>query len=76
LYKNPRLKIKSSLTPFFVRSLNYKPKGLKTLLGRAMRGEQLEIVVAHKDRLARFGLELIRVETAPERGNEKTDIIT
>ena len=41
-----------------------------------MRGEQLEIVVAHKDRLARFGLELIRVETAPERGNEKTDIIT
>jgi predicted site-specific integrase-resolvase len=24
-----------------------------------MRGEQLEIVVAHKDRLARFGFELI-----------------
>jgi predicted site-specific integrase-resolvase len=39
--------------------LNYKHKGLKTLLGRAMRGEQLEIVVAHKDRLARFGFELI-----------------
>ena len=39
--------------------LNYKRKGLKTLLGRAMRGEQLEIVVAHKDRLARFGFELI-----------------
>jgi predicted site-specific integrase-resolvase len=42
-----------------VRSLNYKRRGLKSILGRAMRGEQLEIVVAHKDRLARFGFELI-----------------
>jgi predicted site-specific integrase-resolvase len=42
-----------------VRSLNYKRRGLKSLLERAMRGEQLEIVVAHKDRLARFGFELI-----------------
>jgi len=41
------------------RSLNYKRKGLKAILGRAMRGEQLQIVVAHKDRLARFGFELI-----------------
>ncbi|MEN8216170.1 MAG: IS607 family transposase [Pseudomonadota bacterium] len=39
--------------------LNYKRKGLKSLLGRAMRGEKLEVVVAHKDRLARFGFELI-----------------
>jgi len=36
-----------------------KRRGLKSLLERAMRGEQLEIVVAHKDRLARFGFELI-----------------
>ncbi|MEN8219807.1 MAG: recombinase family protein [Pseudomonadota bacterium] len=36
--------------------LNYKRRGLKSILERAMRGEQLEIVVAHKDRLARFGL--------------------
>jgi predicted site-specific integrase-resolvase len=39
--------------------LNYKRKGLKSLLGRAMQGDKLEIVVAHKDRLARFGFELI-----------------
>ncbi len=39
--------------------LNYKRKGLKSLLGRAMRGDQLEVVVAHRDRLARFGFELI-----------------
>ncbi|OQY53441.1 MAG: hypothetical protein B6247_15185 [Candidatus Parabeggiatoa sp. nov. 2] len=39
--------------------LNYKRRGLKSLLERAMRGEQLQIVVAHRDRLARFGFELI-----------------
>jgi predicted site-specific integrase-resolvase len=39
--------------------LNYKCKGLKSLLGRCLRGEKLSIVVAHQDRLARFGFELI-----------------
>lgn len=39
--------------------LNYQRKGLKSLLGRCLRGEKLSIVVAHKDRLARFGFELI-----------------
>lgn len=39
--------------------LNYKRKGLKSLLGRCLRGEKLSIVVAHKDRLVRFGFELI-----------------
>jgi len=39
--------------------LNYKRKGLKSLLERAMQGDKLEIVVAHKDRLVRFGFELI-----------------
>jgi putative resolvase len=39
--------------------LNYKRHGLKALLGRAMSGDKLTIVVAHKDRLARFGVELI-----------------
>ncbi|KHD05830.1 DNA invertase [Candidatus Thiomargarita nelsonii] len=50
---------KAEIIKDIVRSLNYKRKGLKAILGRAMRGEQLEIVVAHKDRLARFGFELI-----------------
>ena len=40
--------------------LNFKRKGLKTILERAMQGEQLTVVVAHRDRLARFGSELIR----------------
>jgi len=39
--------------------LNYKRKGLKALLGRAMSGDKLTVVVAHKDRLARFGVELL-----------------
>ena len=39
--------------------LNYKRRGLRTLLERAMRGEQLRVVVAYKDRLARFGFDII-----------------
>ena len=40
--------------------INFKRKGLKSILERAMSGEQLEIVVAYKDRLARFGYDLIK----------------
>lgn len=40
-------------------ALNYQRKGLKTLLGRVLRGEKLKIVVAHRDQLARYGFELI-----------------
>ena len=39
--------------------LNYKRKGLKAILERAMRGDQLKVVVAHRDRLCRFGFDLI-----------------
>jgi putative resolvase len=39
--------------------LNYKRKGLKALLERASEGNKFTVVVAHKDRLARFGVELI-----------------
>lgn len=39
--------------------LNFKRKGLRSLLERAMRGEKLKIVVAHRDRLCRFGFEII-----------------
>lgn len=39
--------------------LNYKRKGLKAILGRAMQGDKLKVVVAHKDRLTRFGFDLI-----------------
>ncbi|MBB1078015.1 IS607 family transposase [Rhodoferax sp. 4810] len=40
--------------------LNFKRKGLKTILERAMRGDCIQLVVAHRDRLARFGYELIQ----------------
>ncbi|HBE19367.1 MAG TPA: IS607 family transposase [Cyanobacteria bacterium UBA11149] len=38
--------------------LNFKRKGLQSLLVRLMRGDQLTIVVASRDRLCRFGYEI------------------
>lgn len=40
--------------------LNFKRKGLLSLLGRLMRGDKLKVCVVHRDRLARFGIDLIR----------------
>ena len=40
--------------------LNFQRKGLGALLERLHRGDKLRIVVAHRDRLARFGFDLIR----------------
>ena len=37
--------------------LNYQRKGLATILERLHRGDKLTLVVAHRDRLARFGTE-------------------
>ena len=39
--------------------LNFRRKGLVSILERLQRGDKLLIVVAHRDRLARFGFELI-----------------
>lgn len=39
--------------------LNNKRKGFKTILGCAIGGELEEIVVTHRDRLSRFGFDLI-----------------
>lgn len=39
--------------------LNYKRKGLKSILDLAITGNLEEVVVTHKDRLCRFGFELI-----------------
>jgi putative resolvase len=39
--------------------LTFHRKGLKTLLERCLQGDKLTLVVAHRDRLARFGFELI-----------------
>jgi putative resolvase len=40
--------------------LNFKRKGLQTLLERLLRGDKLKVVVAHRDRLVRFGFDAIR----------------
>lgn len=39
--------------------INFKRKGLRSLLERAMRGEVEKVVVAHRDRLARFAFDLL-----------------
>lgn len=39
--------------------INWKRKGLKTILEQTMRGNVKEVVVAHRDRLCRFAFELI-----------------
>lgn len=43
----------------FGSGLNFRRKGLTALLDRIMSGDVSEVVVAHKDRLCRFGFELI-----------------
>lgn len=40
--------------------LNFKRKGLLSLLGQVMSGDISTVVVAHQDRLARFGVDLIK----------------
>ena len=40
--------------------LNFKRKGLRSLLQRLLAGDKLTLVVAHRDRLARFGFELLQ----------------
>lgn len=40
--------------------INFKRKGLRALLDRLLAGDKLTLVVAHQDRLARFGFDLVR----------------
>jgi putative resolvase len=53
--------------------LNFKRKGLKTLLERCLQGDKLTIMVAHRDRLARFGFDLI--EWIVERNGGKIVVL-
>lgn len=39
--------------------LNFKRKGLQAILERVLRGESVTLVVTYRDRLARFGFDLI-----------------
>ena len=62
--------------------LNYKRKGLQSLLGQILSGDVEQVVCSYKDRLARFGIEIIdficsknntklvvlnRIDLSPER---------
>lgn len=38
--------------------LNFKRKGIKTLLERILRGDKFTLIITHRDRLVRFGYEL------------------
>ncbi|TAD74968.1 MAG: IS607 family transposase, partial [Oscillatoriales cyanobacterium] len=49
--------------------LNFKRKGLQSLLVRLMRGDQLQIVVSRRDRLCRFEFELFEF-MAQQNGGE------
>ena len=40
--------------------LNFQRKGLRSILDRLLRGDKLKIIVACRDRLCRFGFELIQ----------------
>jgi hypothetical protein len=40
--------------------INFKRKGLQSLLDKLLRGDKFTLVVACRDRLARFGFELIQ----------------
>jgi len=40
--------------------LNFQCTGLRTILDRLLSGAQLTLVVAYRDRLARFGFDLVR----------------
>ena len=40
--------------------LNFKRKGLQTLLQRLLQGDKFTLIVAHRDRLCRFGFDLFQ----------------
>ena len=53
--------------------INFNRKGLQTLLVYAMSNQLGEVVVAHKDRIARFGFEII--EFVLQQNNAKITIL-
>ena len=49
------------ITDYGSGNINFKRKGLKvSILERLLRRDKLRVVVAHRDRLARFGSEVIQ----------------
>ena len=54
--------------------LNFRREGLKKIIELAIRGELDEVIITYKDRLARFGYELIE-DLIKEQSNGKITII-
>ncbi|MCP4115886.1 MAG: IS607 family transposase, partial [Desulfobacteraceae bacterium] len=53
--------------------LNFKRKGLKAILEQAIKGDSVNLYIAHKDRLCRFGFDLI--EWILKRNNGKIVVL-
>ena len=49
--------------------INFKRKGLQTILDSCIQGTIGEVVVAHRDRLSRFGFDLIQLITEKAGGS-------
>jgi putative resolvase len=63
--KRQELSLKSAYPDYIcitdvASGINWKRKGLKTLLERSMSGNVKEVVVAHRDRLCRFAFDLLK----------------
>lgn len=39
---------------------NYKRKGFRAVVDRCLRGDKFQLVIAHRDRLCRFGIEFLQ----------------
>jgi len=50
--------------------INFKRKGLFSILESAINGDKLKVVVAYRDRLARFGIDLIKWVIERRNGGE------
>lgn len=47
---------------------NYKRKGFRTVVDRCRRGDKFQLVIAHRDRLCRFGIECLQYMVAHNGG--------
>jgi predicted site-specific integrase-resolvase len=60
--KNKRPEYSSYISISDIASgINFKRKGLSTILDASLQGTVGEIIVAHRDRLCRFGFDLIKL---------------
>jgi predicted site-specific integrase-resolvase len=51
--------------------INFKRKGLSTILDASLQGTVGEIVIAHRDRLCRFGFDLLKLIITKQGGSIK-----